>query len=197
MVSVDSLYSARPVRGARLFPDARVDEVFTEGIGPHLKRELSCPKGRRLTRRLVRSVSKGTSAGFIYGRQHCESPVEEILLAAAAWSVGVAGWQIPLICPATMPVPTYYDVVIVPQHPIGCYRVDFAIYARQMRLVVEVDGHEWHEKTKEQASKDKRRDRDLQQEGWAVFHFTGSDVWRDPFGCCDVINRYIQRELPS
>jgi very-short-patch-repair endonuclease len=64
-----------------------------------------------------------------------------------------------------LPVPTYFDVVIVPQQPIGFYRVDFAIPAKEMRLVVEVDGHGFHEKTKEQAAKDKRRDRDLQQEG--------------------------------
>ena len=73
-------------------------------------------------------------------------------------------------------------MVIVPQQPISCYRVDLAIHARKMRLVIEVDGHEWHEKTKEQAARDKRRDRDLQQEGWNVFHFTGSEVWCDPFG---------------
>jgi very-short-patch-repair endonuclease len=85
---------------------------------------------------------------------------------------------------SSSPVPTHLDVVIVPQQVIGFNRVDFAIHARQMRLVVEVDGHEFHEKTKEQAARDKRRDRDLQQEGWSVFHFTGSEVWRDPFGCC-------------
>jgi very-short-patch-repair endonuclease len=66
-----------------------------------------------------------------------------------------------------------------------------------MRLAVEVDGHEFHEKTKDQAARDKRRDRELQQEGWNVFRFTGSEVWRVPFGCCDQINRFIQRETPA
>jgi very-short-patch-repair endonuclease len=158
---------------------------------------MGCPKGRRLSSRLLRGVSKSVSLGFIYGRQRCESPAEELLLAAAAWSVGLKGWEIPFIWPSSSPVPTHLDVVIVPQQVIGFNRVDFAIHARQMRLVVEVDGHEFHEKTKEQAARDKRRDRDLQQEGWSVFHFTGSEVWRDPFGCCEVINKFVQREMTA
>jgi very-short-patch-repair endonuclease len=91
--------------------------------------------------------------------------------------------------------PPAYGVVIVPQRQISDYRVDFAVHAEEIRLVVEVDGHEFHEKTKEQAARDKRRDRDLQQQGWAVFHFTGSEVWNDPFGCCETINQFIQREV--
>ena len=113
------------------------------------------------------------------------------------WSVGLKAWEIPFIWCWPESRPTYPDVVIVPQQPISCYRVDLAIHARKMRLVIEVDGHEWHEKTKEQAARDKRRDRDLQQEGWNVFHFTGSEVWCDPFGCCEVINKFIQREMPA
>jgi very-short-patch-repair endonuclease len=195
MVSIDSF--APSGRGVFLFGDQKVDEVYSEGITRHLKRELDClPRGRRFSSRRFHSIGKGVCTGFLYGCDRCESPAEKILLAAAAWSVGLKGWQIPFIWPSwSAAVPTYPDVVIVPQHGIGRYRVDFAIYAREMRLVVEVDGHEWHEKTKEQAARDKRRDRDLQQEGWAVFHFTGSEVWNDPFGCCETINKYIQRGM--
>ena len=133
----------------------------------------------------------------MYAQKTCESPAEEILLAAMCWSVGLRDWRMPMLWSFDSPRPSYFDVVIVPQLPIGDYRVDFAIYAKELKLVVEVDGHEFHEKTKAQAGRDKRRDRDLQQEGWAVFHFTGSEVWNDPFGCCDVINKFIQREAAS
>ena len=44
------------------------------------------------------------------------------------------------------------------------------------RLVVEVDGHDFHERTKEQAQRDKTRDRDLQAAGFIVFRFTGREV---------------------
>lgn len=197
-MTVHSFGLLRSDRSARpgLFGNPRVDEVFSEGISRYLRRELGHGK-KRLNSRLLRGVSKGVSRGFITACPRCESPAEQLLLAAAVWSVGLRGWEIPAIWPWPESLPTDLDVVIVPQHPIGCYRADFAIYAKQMRLVVEVDGHDFHEKTKEQAARDKRRDRELQQEGWSVFHFTGSEVWRDPFGCCEVINRFIQREMAS
>jgi hypothetical protein len=195
MVSVDSLYS-RPRRKAALFQDPRVDEVFSEGAGRYIEREME-----RLSSRLLQGVGKGVSRCFIRACQRCGSPAEEVLLAAAAWTVGLKGWQIPFMWPSSSPVPTHMDVVIVPQQPVTCSsfccHVDFGIYAKQMRLAVEVDGHEFHEKTKEQAARDKRRDRELQQEGWNVFRFTGSEVWRDPFDCCAQINKFIQREMTA
>lgn len=42
---------------------------------------------------------------------------------------------------------------------------------------------EWLERTKEQASRDKARDRAIQAEGWKVFRFTGSDVWHHADRC--------------
>jgi hypothetical protein len=47
-------------------------------------------------------------------------------------------------------------------------------------VAVECDGHDFHEKTKAQAARDKKRDRDLQSLGWRVLRFTGSEVFRDP-----------------
>src|SRR5262245_34455764 len=56
--------------------------------------------------------------------------------------------------------------------------VDFIVStsfgAEAIRIVVECDGHDYHEKTKWQASRDKRRDRILQRLGYRVFRFTGS-----------------------
>lgn len=50
-------------------------------------------------------------------------------------------------------------------------------------LIVECDGHEFHEKTKDQAEADKARDRTLQTVGYPVFRFTGSRLYREPFAC--------------
>lgn len=68
------------------------------------------------------------------------------------------------------------------QEQIGKYRVDFTFKSADgnKKLVVECDGHDFHEKTKEQASRDKERDRFLQSEGWVVFRFSGSDIWNNP-----------------
>jgi hypothetical protein len=51
------------------------------------------------------------------------------------------------------------------------------------KLCVELDGHEFHERTKEQVAYRNQRDRDLQLDGWLVFHFSGSELHRDPMSC--------------
>jgi Protein of unknown function (DUF559) len=61
--------------------------------------------------------------------------------------------------------------------------VDFAIFIPRLSrdrpvLVVECDGHEFHERTPEQASSDRRRDRMIQRWGVPVLRFTGTDVVR-------------------
>lgn len=67
-------------------------------------------------------------------------------------------------------------------------RVDF-LYAlhdqtgRVHWLVVECDGHDFHERTKEQAKKDRGRDRRLQSLGYTVMRFTGSEIYSDPVKC--------------
>ena len=67
------------------------------------------------------------------------------------------------------------------QHQIGAHRVDFA-FLNEL-LVVEVDGHAWHEKTQEQVQRDKARDRDLVGAGWCVVRFTAREVFADAVGC--------------
>jgi|SRR5665213_3295104 len=59
-------------------------------------------------------------------------------------------------------------------------------------MVVECDGHEWHERTKEQAKSDKQRDRQLQAHGYVVFRFTGSEIYEDPDACADVCLDYFK-----
>lgn len=74
-----------------------------------------------------------------------------------------------------------------PQVEVGPYRVDFLVLHSGGGIVVECDGHEFHEKTKEQAAKDKARDRYLQEWGFKVYHFTGSEIWRDAIKCANEV----------
>lgn len=54
-------------------------------------------------------------------------------------------------------------------------------------IVVECDGHAFHERTKTQVIKDKKRDRTLQSAGFYVFRYTGSEIWTDVFECAQQI----------
>jgi len=53
-------------------------------------------------------------------------------------------------------------------------------YKLAVQIAVELDGHDYHEKTKEQAKRDKEKDRILQTHGYLVARFTGSEVYKDP-----------------
>ena len=71
------------------------------------------------------------------------------------------------------------------------YRADFMVTLERQedqkdpqnvlhaRVVVEIDGHDYHERTKEQAKRDRLRDRMLTQAGYIVFRYTGSEVYHD------------------
>lgn len=80
--------------------------------------------------------------------------------------------------------PPPHGLVITTQAEVGSYRADFLLALNQWggaaSVVVEVDGHDFHEKTKAQAARDKKRDRAFVHAGLKVLRFTGSEVHRDP-----------------
>lgn len=80
------------------------------------------------------------------------------------------------------------DFIYQTQAHIEKYRADFLFvyndYEAGIRqLVVECDGHDFHERTKDQAAHDRARDRRLQELGYTVYRFTGSEIYRDPIRC--------------
>lgn len=91
-------------------------------------------------------------------------------------------------------------LIVQPQAQLEGWRVDFMIYAwdfgratgRQQwrRLIVECDGHDFHERTKEQAKKDRSRDRQAQLLGMTVLRFTGHELHSDPLGCARQVSEW-------
>ena len=71
------------------------------------------------------------------------------------------------------------------------YVADFAFFCRDDRIIVELDGHEFHERTKAQAAHDKRRDRRFVAAGWKVLRYTGSEVYGDVGGVLGEIEEHI------
>lgn len=131
----------------------------------------------------------------------CESPIEQLL------SMALEELNIKNIYKFN----PYVDVVDVEkQEEIQCgnkkYRADFlipVIYKNQENkcFVVECDGYEFHQKTKEQVEKDNIRMRTLQKEGYEVIRFSGTEVWHRPYKCAmEILNiilskcQYIKEE---
>ena len=77
---------------------------------------------------------------------------------------------------------------------IGPYFADIAFIREDGKpgVVVECDGHDFHERTKEQAAHDRQRDRWMQTAGWSVLRFTGSEIRRDPHGCAREVVEFLQ-----
>lgn len=121
----------------------------------------------------------------------CRSPVEELFLAElirVAPSVTVfdpiEDTQIHVTHDESEP-----DwLLVTPQFPVGKFKVDFLIQNRRGKtltgqVAVEIDGHNFHEKTKEQVAKDKARERAIVATGISVLRFSGSEVFRNPAAC--------------
>lgn len=121
----------------------------------------------------------------------CESPIEQML------SMALEELNIKNIYKFN----PFIDVVeIEKQQVIECgeksYRVDFlipVIYKNQENkcFVIECDGHEFHQKTKEQVERDNTRMRNLQKYGYEVVRFSGTEIWHRPYKCANEILNII------
>ena len=129
-----------------------------------------------------------------------ESPIEyKLLIAMFMYHRQFYGPEISVVSQGGLNAfGKYRSVVIVPQFimpgPKGNIRLDFALMdnlRRDVEIAVECDGHDFHERTKEQAKSDRSRDRAVQAAGLKILRFTGSEIHNDPFGCAaEVWNLY-------
>lgn len=119
----------------------------------------------------------------------CESPIEELFLSAVFASAIDSSFGANIYGSAYHDDFEFFEGTHVwPQAKVGNYRLDFLIIRVSAKgdktfVAVECDGHDFHEKTKEQAAHDKMRDRYLTGLGIKVLRFTGSEIFRDPMIC--------------
>lgn len=65
----------------------------------------------------------------------------------------------------------------------------------KMNFIVECDGHDYHERTKQQASRDKKRDRDFMGIGLKTFRYTGSEIYNDSIDLVEGLALTIQSDM--
>lgn len=134
------------------------------------------------------ATNRLTGAAWYIDRYHpTDSPIERLFLIAF-WLVGTDSGGVIFGEPPGKMDDWFF---ILEQASIDKYRADFVIglveYPNAQRVVVECDGHDYHERTKEQASHDRRRDRHMQSAGYKVFRFTGSDLHRNAIECAEEV----------
>jgi very-short-patch-repair endonuclease len=130
-------------------------------------------------------------------REFVDSPIE--LMFVGAFFIGM---RLSLIQPSSSPLHTiglkrdgglstpHFDeasLKLVTQYHWRSYRIDFACFMKRQPdtplVLIECDGHEFHERTADQAERDRSRDREIQQAGIPILRFTGREIYRDPFDC--------------
>jgi len=126
----------------------------------------------------------------------CESPIESMLATALVHAIGFDMWERADCLPDGQPVTPM--VALETQWECDGYRIDIVLLGHRggARVAIECDGHEFHEKTKEQAARDKARDRTLAANGWRVLRFTGAEIWSNPFACAEEAMQVV-REMES
>lgn len=122
--------------------------------------------------RLLHAAALRVAGAMVDGRY--DSPVE------ATFALALSGLGMPVRKGAEHPGHVD-DEAAYAQVQFGILRVDFLIG----RVVVELDGHEWHERTPEQVERDHKRDRQLIACGYTVLRFSGREVIRDPRACAE------------
>ena len=78
--------------------------------------------------------------------------------------------------------------LVEPNCKIGPYRVDFLVLPR---LVVEIDGEGPVRASSDQVVRERRRDRYLVAQGYAVLRFAGDEVFTNPWRCAAEVRDYL------
>ena len=131
----------------------------------------------------------------LYNGTLVKSPIEGQLAAAILWIdcewAGFPSVNEYLDLDAHDPEPICPQAHLTPQAAVLSYKVDLLLWFRCRNkiggIAIECDGHAFHEKTREQAARDKRRDRELLAAGFPVMRFSGSEIFNDPVGCAEQV----------
>jgi len=134
-----------------------------------------------------------------------ESPIEQLFLYAFKAICRIeSGYETEVEADADEDGPFWFGMIIKQQDKIGKYRADFCIsynpYQKakdrsdQKAVVVELDGHEFHDKDERQRRYEKARDRFFQKNGYVIFHYTGSEICRDPLVAASEVFSFLTEE---
>ena len=79
---------------------------------------------------------------------------------------------------------------VIPQWPVGAYRIDLVVEGDGKRLAVECDGDRWH--PREKLEEDMARQAILERLGWRFVRIRGSQFFRNPERAMEVVFSRLQ-----
>jgi very-short-patch-repair endonuclease len=161
------------------------------------------PEQEKMRSRIAKSLEPQILSAIGYNALQleniCESPIEVALGSAiiVADQLEAPPMRLGLILCGAREIHSYREglSLLIPQFPWDGYRIDFALrlpHYRFQYLFIECDGHDFHERTKEQAARDRGKDRHFQNSGIPILRFTGSEIYKDAGSCAAEILAFIQ-----
>ena len=117
-----------------------------------------------------------------------KSPIEQIFITAFNYIVSCNNKK---------------KIFLFPQVPINVgnkkYYSDFLFeydeyvnnYNTDSKIIIECDGYEFHQKTKEQVQRDNEREYDLKMAGYEILRFSGTQRYKNPIKCAEDTYNYI------
>lgn len=75
------------------------------------------------------------------------------------------------------------------QYRLNQYVIDFAI--PHLKIAIEADGVYWHS-LPDVIEKDKRKDKDLAELCWTIFHFMGNEIRKSPQDCINKVLSHLR-----
>lgn len=135
------------------------------------------------TQNVFNEIIEDKKFDLLYAMAGCESPIEQIMALRLfeyqnSRSAAIDYYRLDI---ETVDIESQYVINVDKKR----YRVDFLIPVWDNRLkkgfsfAIECDGHDFHERTKEQAQHDKQRDRDILASGTYVMRYTGSEIYNN------------------
>lgn len=119
-----------------------------------------------------------------------ESPIERLFFVAMQKNLKQNGF---LVEDGSVFFASQYEVSFLDKS----YRVDFVLShlhknsAKQ--IFIELNGHEYHNATKEKVEHDRRRERALQNRCDRMMTFTGTEVYKDADGCANEVVKVLKK----
>lgn len=174
----------------RVLEDLKIDEYAKEQVEifnslPERAKEILFALLQKLARekdiKILEIINHGMGDYMI-----CKSPIEKILYVSFDIVYALRMDEFPLLLDVTPQCEIKDDEHIY--HADFCINcVDSEITEAKHEIIIECDGHEFHQKTKEQVRRDNEREMHMKMLGYDVLRFSGSQIFNDPIKCANDI----------
>lgn len=117
--------------------------------------------------------------------EKCESPIERLMFCSLYQAAAIHTSHLAMIHFGWKSSIQIGEWAIIPQYKIAGCRADFVVRwgGIHRAVVIECDGHDFHERTKQQVIADNQRNRILRNHHFEVIRFSGSEIHNDPMQC--------------